>query len=447
MTSTYLGRVVRFLSYILLWFALPFAVTCSSSSSGSPFGLPVPSDILELATTLAFGDAPVAGELRIRAATALTGWTYTVDLEGDGAIEESGGLHWGVSVPYSFSTMGVHRIVVVLERRGETHRSEHLVVVNDATAVGLEDAVDLGASVEPDAMALDEEHDRLFVVDTRNFVLFNLRLNDLLPRWNIQLPGVEFPDGGWIPTQGVVLSGDSLYIDIGDSLITVDAARQLVLENLADAHWGQFILRRSDGRLYIGGFAGIGVVDPGTGSTTRSLARENFDGGHFSLSPNEEILAFLSFDPEYTLHFLDAETLVEIRSVALGDIGFPFAVAFHPQGDRVYVFSEGNAWHMMVVEVASARIVKDIVIARGPVFFLSGLMPVAPSHDGRFVVLPTPLGTFFIDTTIDHPRYRSIESDPNESYGCCSVVPSVRGPVFYLADEASGTVKALRLLR
>jgi DNA-binding beta-propeller fold protein YncE len=322
------------------------------------------------------------------------------------------------------------------------------VVVNDTTAARVRDQVGLGDPNTSELLAVlpDEEHDRVFVVDAENFLLFNLRPGDLTERWRLDLPGQRFP-GGFQLTEGIALSGDILYVDIGDSLVAVDVERQLVLGTVADAHWGQHVHLRQDGTLYVGGYGGLGVVDPRTGATKRSLEIDDFGGTHFALSPDGRLVALLLWGPEPTLVILDGESLAELRRASLGDIGFPVAVAFHPAGKKAYVFSEGSEWRLLVIEVSSARVLKDIVIARGRENFLHGLAPAERSNDGRFVVFPSPKGTFFVDTAIDHPRYRSVEASPVDSYGCCSIAGSKREPAYYLTDRGRGTVSRLRLTR
>lgn len=448
--ARFVPSIRSFIPALALALAVPLSLgSCREGPLSAPTDAPLPAEIDAVHLSLGFGDSPVEGELRIMASTP-SGWTYAVDLDEDGRAEEVGALHLGVVIPYRYEETGLHRIRVTLEREGERRTFERFVAVNDPTATEVTHRVGPGPASSGNlrAIALDEAVERLFVVKADpDFALIHLDPADLSERWRLPLPGVRL-ENGYQPTEGIVLAGETLFVDTGDSLVAVDVGDPpRVLGGIGEARWGAHLAGPRDGRIYSGGGLGIAALDAATGAVIRALDLPRFGGG-FAVSPDGRSIAYLhDVFQEPVLLLLDAGSLSEIGRLALPDIGSPIAITFHPSGDRVYVITTGPESHMVVVEVPDPRIVKDVVLARGSAQMFSSLDRLGWGKDGRYLVLGSPYGTYFIDSLIDHPRFRSTEDPPTRPNGCCSVAPSPIDDRVYRTDGPDGEVSILRFLR
>jgi len=425
---------------------LLIVTACSSSTPTSIVEAPAPAGIEEVRAIPAFGDPPLVGEIRIRPAGVGADWRYSVDLDGNGRADETGQVRLGVAIGYRFETFGPHRITIDLERGDERHRLERFVVVNDTTAaqvlaqVSLEEA---GAGLA--GVALDPRN-RLFVLALEHLV-FQLDSFTLATMSRLPIPGVRFPNG-FLGTEGLALAGDdTLFVDLGDSLLAIHVLDEpSILGTVAPSHWGSQLYRRRDGLIYIGGGLGLALVDPGTGGVLAS--REG--SGVFAVTPDERVVAVLQGfpGPDRTLFLLGADDLREKRIIRLGsELPSPAALSFNHRGDRIYAVFGGGEWRLLVIDPQSGRVLRDMTLGRDNSDFVHGVNPAAMTPDRRFVVLPTGVGAFFIDTREDLPRFRVSRESQGREATCCNVAASAETGVFYFAQGLGDAVTKVRLNR
>jgi hypothetical protein len=392
--------------------------------------------------TLAFGDSPLVGELRILPSAGATDWHYSVDLNRDGRVDEAGFLLLGVSIAYEFRKPGLHPIIVELERGDERHRFERVVVVNDPTAVRTLAQASLAQGYTSfGGIAVDRSGRNIFIAGGDNGSLFVLNPVDLTTRWSLPLPYDE--NHG---PEGVALEAERVLVDVGDSIVAVQLTDRAIQESIVDAHWGPFLIRRPDGRVYVAGFAGVGLVDPAAGKTLRARDVE-FDGGPVALSPDGRALAFVQGYAPAVLFILDPDQLSAGRMIVFEqNLSAPAAISFDEDGHHVYALFAGADWRLLVLEVSTGKILKDLVVARGgsPSF---GVNPVTLSSDGRFVVFSTPRGALFVDTRLDLPRFRTVKGNLERAVGCCNVAASPTSNDFFFTDPEAGSVSKVRLFR
>ena len=116
-----------------------FPILAAGCDEGGLAGLdgaePLPAAFGRVEVDLAFGDPPFEGEVQIIPAAPSSGWTYEVDLDSDGAADETGSVGLGVHVGFRYDEPGPYRIRVILYDGTRRYARDQIIVVNDSVAV------------------------------------------------------------------------------------------------------------------------------------------------------------------------------------------------------------------------------------------------------------------------------------------------------------------------
>lgn len=423
--------------------ALAFQVGCEEDLG--PIAPPgtVPTPVVR--ASLGFGDAPLEGELILDPGTPIStrdAWRYEVDLDADGEPDATGTVDQVVTIAYRFQELGPHRLMIALERGEEEAFFERFVVVNDPTGIDV-----LGPGVIPGEVDILEgiTHDRLrdvlYVSDPSVAELFELDSEDLSIRRFVDLSSAL---NGKMEGLAIAPDEDLLYVvDKSYSLQVLSLPGLERLENFS-LGFGNFFVHALPGRrAYVGGETGIALIDTREGRVIESF-RMMTGLGHFAVHPDGATIALLgsAAGTQHSITFLTADGLVTQRTV-IPDIGEAFlaAAAFSPDGDQLYVLVDRDPFRLLVVSFPEGTILQEIVLSGvdcpGCTAGLTAgyANPVATTADGRFVVFPTAIGTFFVDTTVDLPLYRSPDPDPWQALFCCNVAAHPTDPrIVYVAD-------------
>jgi len=402
-----------------------------------PLGSPLPAHLADVTTTLDFGDPPFSGRLRITPSQETSELHYAIDLNGDALTDEMGPLGLGVALTYLYETTGAHEIGIAIRAGTEWFRDDRVVIVNDPEAIRVADSVwyPEGLAGDFSGIALDEARNIIYVatggLDRRDILAF--RSTNLGFLWRLSLSATEPGDATAL---ALSTDGSVLYVDTGDSIeaVSVIGARSS-LGVVGPGDVGTSLVLGDDGILFSGGSNGIARIDPASGQV---LARRDAlfgGGGGFSLSMDEDRVAFLESTHLCRLSLLDAqdlESLWTVEDLATGSEDC-IRVAFSPRDDALYVLAGSDGWLLLVVDVATGSVMRRIKLAeedrrtRSP-GASSGSATVA---DGRYVAFSTERGAFLVDTATQLPAYALSAITDDRAIGCCNIMAGSGG--FYTA--------------
>lgn len=373
-------------------------------------------------------------------------WSYAVDVDGDGAPDRTGSLTGRVVIPYRFEEVGPHAIDVRLTMGTREESIQEIVVVNDPDAISVAAVADLPGVTLIEGIAVDPGGDRVYVglsID-REIAEMDATTLDLL-----RVVDPAAPHNNTF--EGLATAGDPPVLYIIDKFGALQALEIPSLETVFNRNdgYGRFFVVPRNGRIYTGGGVGVARVDAETGQI---LARHQIPTGigHFAVAPGEDLVALLvNTDLSNAVHLLAANdfSLRWTLELAVPD-PIPSAVAFSPDGDRLYVLLDRNPFRLLVLEVETGTILRDFVLTglgcpecnRG--LYLGVANPVATTADGRYVVFPTAIGAFFVDTARDLPVFRTPDPLAWGAVFCCNVAASpTESDVVYVADLGNRVFK------
>lgn len=428
-----------------------------------------PRTVPEVVVSRPIGNPPVEGtvELVPRAAEiAGPSWTFQVDLGNDGSIEETGVLEATVSVPFSFESPGLHRILVVFVRPGERTMVVRRVNVLDPDRIEVLARVRLEGRPLLEGVAVDRTGSTLYVAKSFRQTVLKMDPVSLAVLDTLQVPeATNTLEGLAIAPDEALLYVVTKFLDLW--LIDLeDFATTAFLDRLAS---GMYYLEARPGRrVYSSGNGELALLDIDASTIVRELRTQpTMTAEHFAVSPSGNRIAAIVLGPgeieggiaRSSLVVTDPE-LAEISRTEPRDLVFEH-VAWSPGGDRIYlryardvpgeVAFQSNVCGIFVLDAASLEFVKDIPLGvegecsafdRG-----RGVAnPVASSPDGRFVVFPSPSGAFVFDTQVDRPVARTPGSGAFRGAFCCDVAASPNDDVFYVVGS-EGQVTAFEVLR
>lgn len=422
-----------------------------------------PRALPEVVVTRPVGNPPVEGTVEIapRPGARRGTWDFEVDLGDDGSVEGSGTLEAAAHVPFSFTTPGLHPIVVVLTRPGRRARVERSVNVLDPGRV----EVVATARVEPPAgsagpfafegIAVERAGDAVYAGAAGT--VFRLDAATLAAVDALVAPGAAGELRGFAvapdePLLHVVTATAGVWLVDLDRFETAELFEGLVTG-------GRYVEALPGRRLYVGGEGALALLDVARGNVLGELttgAEERVE--HFAHSPSGERVAAIVLDTSgggFRRRVVVADAgLVELARTGLTDRLLEH-VAWSPTGERIYVRygedrvrepgTELERCGVLVLEAAALEVVEDAVLGvegRCSTRDRSGgrANPVASTPDGRFLVLPSPGGAFVFDTGLDRPVART------GGEHCCDVAAAPDGDVFYVTG-AGGSVAKLRIVR
>ncbi|MGH7557888.1 MAG: hypothetical protein ACREMD_08990, partial [Gemmatimonadota bacterium] len=164
---------------------------------------------------------------------------------------------------------------------------------------------------------------------------------------------------------------------------------------------------------------------------------------NFAVSSDGNMLALIQ-RPSF-IRFLRVPGLSDLGMTELPTGFQAFVVAFEPSGEKLYVLGNepvvSGRVRFITIHTATAQIVTDQPLEEcGLCLSFTIANPYATSFDGRFVVFPTGLGAYLVDTSLDLPLFRTGFS------GCCNVASSPTTNEFYFAN-LDGAVSIVKLRR
>jgi outer membrane protein assembly factor BamB len=274
-------------------------------------------------------------------------------------------------------------------------------------------------------IAMSSDGRRLYTTDAFQGFLRATNLDTGSELWSIDLRNTDTNPGIHGPSRsGLVVSddGSTLYVGLGDYIgvvdLTVEPPRMDSLP-VGDVLHPRLELG-PEGTIFAGPWEGILRIDPE--NVTVLAQRDTPNGSTFAVSPTRNQVVLADFDGGVEL--LDSRTLTLLwRQELTGET--PLVAAFSPDETAVYVLTwEYKLWTLRV-EDGSVR-AAHVVGVDDRISDYHGVghgHPTAISKNGRYVVLATELGAYFIDPTLDLPRFRAAR-EPGDSGigGCCNVI-------------------------
>lgn len=378
---------------------------------------------------MAFGDSPLEAALQLIPGDRADNWIYEVDLDEDGQIDESGRVDEGVSLFYRFEAPGAHRIRVFLELEGQRFRADRIVVVNDTSPFrlrrtgGVQEAVGIAVDTALGFFYVAQRHELLEVDET------TLQITRRL----------EFGDE--IGNVAIAADGSRLFVALGRLLASVALPDFSLLQRSSLPEHAQTILGLEGTKAIIGSHGSIILMDTRTGTEEQ---RRQFSGvRHTAFSPDRASIAISTFDfHSAAILLIDLAEFTTIWSVELDpDLVQPAAISFSSRGDRVYVLDRGPERRLVVLEARTGRLLRNIIVGDGcgpNLCHHTNDHPSATFFNERFVVFPTEIGAYFVDTDLDLPRYRlNPGDDEHNPRGCCAVAASGAGDSVLIAGGES----------
>jgi hypothetical protein len=430
---------------------LLFALIAAGCDGSSP-AAPVPSEnddpiripagqapsagVIEVTTTLDFGDPPFSGRLGITPLDDTPDFHYAVDLDGDGWTDEMGPLGLGVTLAFLFETPGPHQMGIAVYDGAKWLRSDKIVVVNDPGAIQVFDPEifeELPGAFS--GIVFDDARDIIYVatdgVERRDVLALRSAGLKVLWRFSLEATAAD-PFVGDATALALSADGGTLYVDTGDSIEAVSVTGEpgsLGVVGSGDA--GTLLSAADDGILYSGGSNGIARIDVATG---RVLARRDAQlGGSFSLSPDGDRVAFLESTHFCRLALLDATDLRSLWTVenlhpAPSDCAF---VAYSPRDNVLYVLALAlrEGWHLIVVDGATGAVLRRMQLTQeDPGSRSPGVSSGSvATEDGRYVAFSTEVGAFFIDARTHLPAYAFLGGVDDLANGCCNITSAPTG--------------------
>jgi DNA-binding beta-propeller fold protein YncE len=415
-------------------------LACSSPVGSDRPSVPAPraEDVL---TFPGISASPLEGELRILPPRWEDGWTYRVDLDGDGVDDGAGPVALGISHFYHFEAVGARRIRIDMEKDGasfETSRTVHVSDPGMLEDLGLSKVTEalIGRGLTGIALSPDEE---VLYVSSHSGVAA-LGVTDLSVLWSFVLnTGPGFDDSA------IALSPDGhlLFAAVGDSIYRVDLRGDGSLVSLGSLTGLRHIELAGDGSVVISTRAGIDVLDPVDGTVRVSWPASEF--APFAGSPAEGVLYVLAGGTSPRALALDSGTLEEIWSVSLPSaVEAPQAAYYDRERSRLYALvNTRESVDLLTIDTVQGVVLTDTPLGNPMVTYSGVSSPGAATSDGRYLLLATYQAPYVVDLETGLPIHVVEDLGP----GCCNVVYSSSSDLFLIANHDGDSVSKIRLRR
>lgn len=313
--------------------------------------------------TLAFGEAPLEGQIFLMPAEESSGWRYSVDVDEDGAPDHEGVLERRIGFTYRFRLVGVHRLTTTFRRKGRTETVESLVVVNDMGAVQILAATQV-EPVDPmarsyEGIAVSRSGEDLYVAAYRGGSLQRLDARSLSETGRIEDIGYSI-EGLSITPSGRFLFATYKYWQ----LTVVDLDDFEVVDTMGSV--GRFYIHALDDRRALVGGEDFALVDPSTGKILQRFQPVSNSGEfpytwHFAVSPDASTAAVVVIDDPGWVELIDVETFQTLRRVRFGRLEYPRLVSFDPSGTVLYVIGrmEGGGISFAAFDLDAGEILRE----------------------------------------------------------------------------------------
>lgn len=367
--------------------------------------------------TRSFGDSPLEGTVVVEPRDS---GEWVIDLNADGAPEAIGEMKDGAEVPYRYTSVGAHEIRVRFRNQGEEQEIALPAVVNDPAATVVEElAVGLtmgGITITPDGHEIWSG--AIQPNEVLRFAASNFDVRDRIPVVAPELGLAEgwtaTPDGSrvlYVSKKGVV------YI-FGHQDPREDQ-RAIRVRNMLPSF---FIQALSPTQVLIGSVDGIALLNIDTCQFDQVVKVKG--AWPFTVDSDAGTVAVIE-DPDqesWGVIILSLPDLEVLRRFSVSSTSVPKAIAFGPNSEDLFILVRGFGEipdELFVMDSRSGEIsvVHVLPAAQHTVSDGSGKTATL-SQDGRFVVVPSGTGAYFVEADREIPLYRT---DP---IACCEVVVS-----------------------
>lgn len=381
---------------------------------------PAPS----LRATVQFGDSPVEGTLHIEPGATTAGWTYAIDLDGDGDADLGGDLEGPIAFDYRFAEQGAHEIVVGLVGPDGPEVREVPVIVNRRNAIEIVAQITVvplvGNAPIFEGITVGKNGEFVYVGDWYNGDIHAVDVTkfETIAVADLRAKGVEAlsisPSGEYLLP---VFKRTGMY---RFRLPTLEAefARP---DYFMVGFWGYALDER---RLVEAGGGALELHDVMTGEVLGRRSELTVTR-QFDVDPRGGRIAGIERTVEGSfIHLVELPSLSTTRTYALSNGRRPSRVAFGPFGERLYIIAqratdEGTQqWFLLTLNLSTGAIEEDLILDRATCGDLCVANPVARSREGRFVAFETWHGVLIVDTSTGLPLARgplgSVSASPTE---------------------------------
>lgn len=375
------------------------AVGCSDDSAVGPA---VPAGVAPaVELTVGFDDPPLEGILFLRPDASTRNWRYTIDFGDDGKVDHEGVIRDEIGFRYRFEGPGVHRIAVVLEGTASPIRIERRVVVNDpaGTEILAERALPRSENSIFEGIALDRAGRFLYVGDFWDDLLYQVDAQSL----DVQEGPLELEDG---PEGLSVAPGDSLlYVLHKRFHLSVVAIPMFEVRRVFGSLGGFFIrLIDETHALLSGSGLAIQLVNVDDGAVEATGAGQ----WHFAVAPDGQRIAVLDRIDGVSVRLLALPALNELATYPIPDLGGVDAVAYDPDGSRLYVMGRDQGGvRFVLLDALNGEILESLPLVSAGCSIFCAANPVTVFANGRFVAFEQIDGVIIVDTSIDLPRFKA----------------------------------------
>lgn len=385
--------------------------------------------------------SPLEGELRILPPRWEEGWTYRVDIDGDGVDDGAGPVALGVSHFYRFEAVGAHRVRVDLEKEGASFDTSRTVHVSDPDMLE-----DLGFShgtrslIGEGLTGINLSPDEEILYVSSHSGVAALQTADLSVLWGrVLYTGSGFDDSA------IALSPDGhlLFAAVGDSIYRLDLRSEAAPVSLGSLTGFRHLELAGDGSVVISTRNGIDVLDPVDGTVRASWPASEF--APFAGSPAEGVLYVLAGGTSPRALALDSGTLEEVWSVSLPSaVEAPQAAYYDRERSRLYALvNTRESVDLLTIDTVQRVVLTDTPLGN-PMFTYSGVSsPAAATSDGRYLLLATYRAPHVVDLETGLP----VHVIENLGPGCCNVVYWSSGGLFLVTNHDGDSVSKIRLRR
>jgi hypothetical protein len=323
-----------------------------------------PPELPSIQVTAGFGDSPLVGDLILVPVPNEGPWQYQVDLDRDGTIEFAALLSEAVALPYRFEEVGVHFIRVRLIHEQTELTVDEFAVVNDPSALTVQQVV-FDPSISPprfEGIAASRDGQFVYASKARRETILRLRVSDLVVEDSIDIGDLE--ETGVL--EGLAVSPDDrrlFVVDKFNSLTALSVPDLAIMNHFPDVAESYFVAAETEAHAVVSGVSGrIARIDVDTGQV---IAERRLDAYHFAHAPDGQTIAVSIDDSSEDgsgVHLLNAEDFGDVWSTPLPELR-PWAIAFHPSGDRIYLFaSKAGAMWLAVLKAENGQIQREFCI-------------------------------------------------------------------------------------
>ena len=384
----------------------PAFVTCTSDTG--PSSPDAPADPPSVTVDFDFGEAPLAGTLRLLPAEQSAGWRFRVETFPSGTLEREGPLDGLVAIPYRFEVPGVHIIRIELAgSEGDVVVQKTIVVIDPESDFEIlaqrpiEEIWPEGENESPEGIVMDPAGRWLYAAQYRSGELVRIDPETLEVMGRVVL-------GPQLEGLAVDPTGDRLFgIHKNAGLSVVDLA-SLTSVHL-DGFSGYYIELTGASQALFGGNGQLGRVN----LDTREIHWTSLAAGHFAVFPGGDRFVSLVYSsssgiPEYSsLEILSLPGLEPLLSIPLEDLVDAVHVAVDPAGDLIYALGQRDSGvRFLAFDAATGEVVTSMSVAGSRCGSYCVANPVVTFASGRYIAFERGGAVIVVDTGLDLPRYR-----------------------------------------